>query len=163
MMNSEHFERQMNFIVDQQAKIAVDVELLYEAQKLTEQKLSATSEAVLQASEAATQAGEAATQAGEAVVQISEAVIQVSEVVTRLAYVTKEGFTQLGAKIDALVDSHVALEDYQKRKEDDIYAKLNTLADSQIALSESGKRTDERLDRLAATVDRFLSNRRNGH
>ena len=127
-MDSEHFERQMNFIVDQQAKIVVDIDRLYEAQVLTEQRLSET-----------------------------------NDVVTRLAYVTKEGFKDLGAKIDALVDRHIALEDYERRKEDDISAKLNSLADSQIALSESQKRTDERLDRLAATVDRFLSNRRNGH
>lgn len=141
-MNSEHFERQMNFIVDQQAKMVVNIDRLHEAQILTDQKLSA---------------------AGEAVTHLSE-------VVTRLAYVTKVGFKDVTAKIDALVDSQVAGEESQKRKGDDIYAKLNALADSQIALSESQKRTEEqlkqtdkRLDRLAATVDRFLSNRQNGH
>jgi len=134
MMNGGHIETQMAFIVEQQAKIAVDVDRLYEAQALTEQKL------------------------GEA-----------NEMITRLAFVTREGFKDVNAKINALVDSHVAWEDLQKRKEAELDIKLNAIADShrefqesQKAFRESQKLTDESVRRLSATVDRFLSNRRNG-
>ena len=39
MMSKEEFERKMVFIVNQQAQFAVDIEKLYEAQVVTEQKI----------------------------------------------------------------------------------------------------------------------------
>lgn len=46
MMNNEDFEQKMNFIVNQQAQFAVDIEKLYAAQRLTERTLSEANEVV---------------------------------------------------------------------------------------------------------------------
>ena len=159
-MNSEHFERQMDFIIDQQAKIVVDAQKLYEAQAVTERKLAETQETVR------------ATE--EAVKATIEAVGVTTEVVTRLAHVTNVGFKDVTAKIDALVDSHISLRDAQQRSDEQFNARINTLIDAQQQsderfsakinmLADSQKKTDETLRRLESTVDRFLKNRQNGH
>jgi ABC-type transporter Mla subunit MlaD len=90
-MNNEEFEKRMEFILEQQAQFASDIQQLREAQAQTEQ------------------------------------------LVNRLASVTLEGFKDVNAKIDALVDSHVRL-------------------------TESQARTDENLRNLIAVVDRYFSN-----
>lgn len=46
MMNNEEIERKMNFIVEQQARFAVDIQLLQESQKQTEQVVARTVDAV---------------------------------------------------------------------------------------------------------------------
>jgi hypothetical protein len=46
MMNNEEFERKMAFIVNQQAQFAVDIESLFAAQKLTEQRLQESNDVV---------------------------------------------------------------------------------------------------------------------
>jgi uncharacterized protein YjcR len=109
MMSNEDFERKMAFIVNQQAQFAVDIEKLREAQAKTE----------------------------EAMTHLAGAQAKTEEVLTRLAYVTNEGFKDVNAKIDALVNSHVALQD-------------------------SHKLTEESLRQLSATVDRYFKNRHNG-
>jgi ElaB/YqjD/DUF883 family membrane-anchored ribosome-binding protein len=102
-MTNEEFEKQMEFIVEQQAQFTSDIQQLREAQ------------AQLQATQA-----------------------QTEQLVGRLASVTLEGFKDVNAKIDALVDS-------------------------QVRLTESQSRTDENLKNLIAVVDRYLSEGRNGH
>jgi|SRR5918911_1273847 hypothetical protein len=69
--------------------------------------------------------------------QLREAQAQTEQLVNRLAAVTLEGFKDVNAKIDALVDSH-------------------------IRLTESQTRTDENLRNLIAVVDRYFSEGRNG-
>ena len=98
-MTNEEFEKKMEFIVEQQAQFATDIQQLREAQ------------AQLQAAQA-----------------------QTERVVARLANVTLEGFKDVNAKIDALVDS-------------------------QIRLTEAQSRTDENLRNLIAVVDRYFSGR----
>ncbi len=102
-MTNEEFEKKMEFIVEQQAQFATDIQQLSEAQ------------AQLQATQA-----------------------QTEQLVARLANVTLEGFKDVNAKIDALVDS-------------------------QVRLTESQSRTDENLRNLIAVVDRYFSEGRNGH
>lgn len=102
-MTNEEFEKKMEFIVEQQAQFATDIQRLSEAQ------------AQLQATQA-----------------------QTEQLVARLANVTLEGFKDVNAKIDALVDS-------------------------QVRLTESQSRTDENLRNLIAVVDRYFSEGRNGH
>ncbi|HEX2271283.1 MAG TPA: hypothetical protein VHH35_17180 [Pyrinomonadaceae bacterium] len=46
MMNNEDLEQKMTFIVNQQAKFAVDIEKLHEAQQVTERTLSDANEVV---------------------------------------------------------------------------------------------------------------------
>lgn len=94
-MTNEEFEKRMEFIIEHQARFAVDIQQLQEAQARTEQ------------------------------------------IVARLANVTSEGFKDVNAKIDALVDSH-------------------------IRLTEAQSRTDDTLRNLIAVVDRYFREGRNG-
>jgi ABC-type transporter Mla subunit MlaD len=69
--------------------------------------------------------------------QLREVQGQTEQVVARLASVTLEGFKDVNAKIDTLVDS-------------------------QITLTEAQSRTDENLRNLISVVDRYFSEGRNG-
>lgn len=77
--------------------------------------------------------------------QLREAQAQTDSVVARLANVTLEGFNDVNAKINALVDSQIRL----------------TEAQSQTA--ENLRKTDENLRNLIAVVDRYFSEGRNGN
>ena len=92
---NEDLERQMTFIIEQQAQFASDIQQLREAQAQTDQ------------------------------------------IVARLANATLEGFKDVNAKIDALVDS-------------------------QIGTDANVSRTDESLRNLIAVVDRYFREGRNG-
>lgn len=115
-MSNEEWERKMAFIVEQQAQFSVDIQLLRETQKQTEQNVA----------------------------QTAEIVAQTGEIVARLANVTLEGFKDVNAKIDALVDSQIRSD-----------VKFDALADSQT-------RTDEKLRNLITVVDRYFTEGRNG-
>jgi hypothetical protein len=69
--------------------------------------------------------------------QLREVQVQTELVVARLASATLEGFKDVNAKIDALVDS-------------------------QIRTDENVSRTDETLRNLIAVVDRYFTEGRNG-
>ena len=69
--------------------------------------------------------------------QMRELQAQTENVVGRLAQATLEGFRDVNAKIDSLVDS-------------------------QIRLTEAQTHTDENLKNLIAVVDRYFSEGRNG-
>jgi len=101
-VSNEETERQMAFIIGQQAQFASDIQQLREVQAQTEQ------------------------------------------VVARLANVTLEGFKDVNAKIDALVDSQIRLNEAQSRTDQNL------------------ARTDESLRSLIAVVDRYFSEGRNG-
>ena len=92
---NEDLERQMTFIIEQQAQFASDIQQLREAQAQTDQ------------------------------------------IVARLANATLEGFKDVNAKIDALVDS-------------------------QIRTDANVSHTDESLRNLIAVVDRYFREGRNG-
>ena len=70
--------------------------------------------------------------------QLRAAQAQTDSVVARLANVTLEGFN-------------------------DVNAKINVLVDSQINLTEAQSRTDDNLRNLIAVVDRYFSEGRNGN
>jgi len=94
MTNNEYFERKMNFILEKQAQFAADMQRLEESQARTDQVVAEMGEAVTQA------------------------VSQVGDVVTRLANVTHAGFTDVNAKIDALVDAQIRSEERLARNEE---------------------------------------------
>jgi len=119
-MNNEEFDRKMAFIVEQQAQFASDIQLLQESQ------------AQLQESQARTD---------RVVAQTAEFVGQMGEVVTRLANVTHAGFTEVNAKINALVDAQIRTEENLMRTDKNVAS------------------TDESLKNLIAVVDRYLSGR----
>ena len=74
----------------------------------------------------------------EAQAKTDQVVTQTVEIVGRLANATLEGFKDVNAKIDVLVDS-------------------------QINLSEAQSRTHEDLTNLIAVVDRYFTEGRNGN
>ena len=133
MMNNEEFERKMVFIVNQQAKFAVDIDLLHEAQARTEQNLD--------------RLGDRVTAMGDQVVALTDVVTRIEEVVIRLAYVTSEGFKQLIGKVDAVVDSQIRTDDALKALQKRTDEKFQELAASQA-------RTDEKFQELAASQAR---------
>ena len=95
-MNNEEIERKMNFIVEQQAQFASDVQQLQESQKRTGLVVAQTTHAVAQTADAVTHTG--------------GVVAEVGEIVTRLANVTYAGFNDVNAKINALVDAQIRTE-----------------------------------------------------
>jgi len=68
-----------------------------------------------------------------------QVVAQIGDVVTRLANVTHAGFTEINAKINALVDAQIRTEENLMR------------TDKNVAI------TDESLKNLIAVVERYLS------
>jgi len=94
-MTNEEIQKTMEFIVEQQAQFAADIQQMRELQTQTE------------------------------------------NVVGRLAHATLEGFKDVNAKIDSLVDS-------------------------QIRLTTAQTHTDENLRTLIAVVDRYFNEGRNG-
>lgn len=87
----------------------------------------------------------------ENVAQIAEHVVQLDGVVNRLAAVTLAGFKDVNAKIDALVDSQIRLTESQDR-----------LTEAQTRTEAKQALTDEALRTLIATVERHISEGRNG-
>ena len=88
-MQNEEIERKMNFIVEQQAQFASDIQQLQESQARTDKVVAQTSETVA---------------------LTAETVAQMGEVVTRLANVTHKGFSEVNAKLNALVDAQIRTE-----------------------------------------------------
>ena len=101
-MSNEEFEKRMEFILEQQAQFAANIQ------------------------------------------EHDARFAQLENVVNRLAAVTLEGFKDVNAKIDALVDSQIRLAEAQSRT------------------AENQARTDEALRNLIAVVNRYFSERRNG-
>ncbi|HYN23431.1 MAG TPA: hypothetical protein VES69_00125 [Pyrinomonadaceae bacterium] len=130
-MSNEELDRRMEFIIEQQAQFASDILQLREAQAETEQIVARTSQTVAQTSQTVAQTGEIVGQTGE--------------IVTRLARGTLEGFKDVNAKIDALVDSQIRTDENVRRTDENV------------------RRTDESLLNLIAVVDRYISQDRNGH
>ena len=119
-MNNEEFDRKMAFIVEQQAQFASDIQQLQESQSRTDQ----------------------------VVAQTAELVGQTGEVVTRLANVTHAGFTEVNAKLNALVDAQIRTEENLARTEENLMRTDRNVAS-----------TDASLKNLIAVVDRYLSGR----
>ncbi|HKG81486.1 MAG TPA: hypothetical protein VKA78_18745 [Pyrinomonadaceae bacterium] len=99
-MNNEEFDRKAEFIVNQQAQFAVDIQKLKEAQAVTEQEMAKAFKAAAHASEVAERA--------------IEAVALTAETVTRFQTLTHEGFRfvfdsfkETDAKINVLVNSQI--------------------------------------------------------
>jgi ABC-type transporter Mla subunit MlaD len=129
-MNNEEFDRRMAFIVEQQAQFASDIQRLQESQARTDQ----------------------------VVAQTAEFLGQMGEVVTRLANVTHAGFTEVNAKINALVDAQIRTEEQLARTDEQL-----ARTDEQLARTDEHlARTDEHLRNFIAVVDRRFNEGRVG-
>jgi len=133
-MSNEEIERKMNFIVEQQAQFASDIQQLQESQTRTERLVAQTANSVAQTADAV-------TQTADAIAQTAGVVAETGEVVTRLARVTHAGFTDVNAKINALVDAQIRTEQNLMRTDKNVAS------------------TDESLKNLITVVDRYLSGR----
>ena len=130
MMNNEDFERKMTFIVNQQTQFAVDIDKLRQRQDKTEESID----------------------------RLVAVHTKTEEVVTRLAYVTNEGFKEVNAKINALVNSQIALEDAHRETE----KQLKQTSEKVDKVSEAVDKVSETVDKLSDTVDRYIRRGRNG-
>lgn len=144
MMDNDSIERKMNFIVEQQAQFASDIQHLEAAQNRTEQVVSRTAEAV-------GHTVEAVGQVAEAVGRMGDAVGRMGEVFIGFANVTQEGFNNVNAKLNALVDAQIRTEEHLLRIEGNVERTDMNLA-----------RTDENLRSLISVVDRHIREGRNG-
>ena len=117
-MNNEEFERKMAFIVEQQAVFASDIQRLQESQSRTEKSVD----------------------------KLAGFLSEVGEALVRLANYTIAGFTEVNAKIDALVDAQIRTEANIARTEANIARTEGNLA-----------LTDEKLRKLITVVDRHIS------
>ena len=90
--------------------------------------------------------------------QLREAQAQTDQLVNRLAAVTLEGFKDVNAKLDALVDSQVRLADAQAALSEDSKdksAKIDALVDSHLRLTDSHERLTDSHARLAEAQERL--------
>lgn len=96
-MNNEEFDRKMAFILEHQAQFAADIQQLQESQTQLQESQARTDQVV--------------AQTAEIVGQMAEGIGQMGQVLTRLANVTHVGFTEVNAKINALVDAQIRTEE----------------------------------------------------
>lgn len=158
-MNNEELNRKMDFIVEQQAQFASDIQQLRESQSTTERLI----------------------------VQTVNGLNETNEVVTRLARVTHAGFTEVNAKLNAVVDAQIRTEGNIVRLEGNLTrlegnvtrlegsvtrleAKVSQQQDNISRLDENVSRlevnvsqTSESVRTLKETVETFFKNRRNGN
>ena len=115
-MDEEKMQRQMEFIVEQQAQFAAKIGQLEDTTR---------------------QIGESVVRLGEDVTRLVGVVERVVDTVARLAQVTTERFQETDRKIAALVDSQIQTEEVMRK-------------------------LGERMDNLAATVDRHIAEGHDG-
>jgi len=96
---------------------------------------------VAQTANSVAQTADAVAQTADAIAQTAGVVAETGEVVTRLARVTHAGFTDVNAKINALVDAQIRTEQNLMRTDKNVAS------------------TDESLKNLITVVDRYLSGR----
>lgn len=128
-MINEEFNRQINFIVQQQAQFASDIVELREAQVKTEQALD----------------------------HVIQVLTTTDEVVTRLANVTHIGFNEVNAKINALIDAQIRTDEQLNRTDEllQLTVEQTNRTDELLKLTvEQVNRTDEQLKLTVEQVNR---------
>lgn len=151
-MSEEKLEKRLEFVIEQQAQFTSDMQELRESQAQTDR----------------------------AVRRSEEVIAQTGEIVARLSYATLEGFKDVNAKIDALVDSQIRTDEKFLRtderfqetderfrevaarfKETDVRFKDTDKVFKE--LSDIHLQTAAALKHLTATVDRHISEGKNGN
>lgn len=112
-MNNDDFKRKMEFILEQQAQFAADIQKLQEKQAQFQEN-----QAQFQKSQAQLQESQAHTD--QVIIQMATAVGDVGEVVTRLAKVTHAGFKEVNTNINALVDAQIRTEENISRTDENL-------------------------------------------
>lgn len=110
-MNNEQFDRQMNFILNQQAKFEVDIARLKEEQEKSAQNISLSAQNISLLEQNVSRLEQMTWKQLEIATNHEGRLTEAEDLITRLARVTNEGFKQLSVKIDALVDSQIRTDD----------------------------------------------------
>ena len=132
-MTNENFGKTKEFILEQQAQFAIDIQQLRESQS------------ALQVTQ----------------VQTEQVVVQTGEIVARLANVTLESFKDVNTKINALVDSQINLTEAQSRTDERINALVDSQMQTDVktkALVDSQSLTNEKLKALVDSQRRTKDN-----
>ncbi len=84
--------------------------------------------------------------------------VEIEDLLTRLARVTKEGFKDVNAKINALVDAQIRMEDEQRKTDEQLRltSEAQRKTDEQLRLTSEAQRTTEK------TLDRYLRSKFSG-
>ena len=143
-MTNEEMRRTMEFIVNQQALFAADIQKLQESQ----QHLQESQQYLLDSQQ----------RLQESQQKMNESRAETIQLLNRLAAATVKGFEDTSAKINALIDAQIrtdekltTLADAQTRTDE----KLSTLADAQT-------KTDGAVRNLTSLVERYFDGRKNG-
>lgn len=140
-MTEDERQRQMDFILNNQAQFSADIQKLQEEQ------------AKLQEGQAKLQESHAKLLESQST--LLEIQVEATQVVKRLAAVTLEGFKQTDSKIDALIDAQMRTDGSvikiaeAQTKFAEAQAKL---AEAQAELAEAQTHTEQRLDALIDIV-----------
>ena len=91
--------------------------------------------------------------------------VEIEDVLGRLAKVTSEGFKDVNAKINALIDAQIRTEDAQRKTDEQIrlVSEEQRKTDEQLRLNaEEQRKTDEHLRRTIDLFNRYLGDKPNG-
>jgi hypothetical protein len=136
---ADHIEARMNFIIEQQAQFATDIQLLKERQDQSQRMIDQLVDVTMSLARHAEETDVRLRQLGE-------------ETDRRLRELAESG-AHTDRRLDALIEVVDKTEQELRSSGQETDRRLRELA-------ESGAHTDRRLDALIDTVDRFV--RRNG-
>ena len=137
-MTNEEFERQKDFILNQQAQFSSDI---------------------IELKSGLTELRDGLAELRDIVTRLANVTLSSFDAVVNSQLRLQEDFNQ---RTNALVDSQMKLSDRQDRATVETNRQIAALINSQAKLSESQKRTDENLRDLINVVDRHFQDRNGG-
>lgn len=133
-----------------------------ESVKKTDEKFAALVDAQIRTEERSQKTDETITALVDAQIRTEESVKKTDEKFSALVDAqirAEETVKKTNEKFTALVDAQIGIEESVKKTNE----KFAALVDAQIRTEETVKKTSEEVRSLASTVDRYLSERRNGN
>lgn len=158
-MTNEEMERAMRFILKQQAQFAANQQRHDEAMQRHEEVMQRHGEAMREHDETIRRIESTQEVTAQQITHLGAAMAELAEAQARAEAVaagTKD-------RIDILIDSQIKNEERFAANEQRLAALTEANEKRFAALADAQARGDERLDRLAATVERFINERRNGN
>lgn len=128
----------------------------------TNEKFAALVDAQIRAEETVNTTNEKFASLVDAQIRTEENVKKTNEKFAALVnaqIIIEESVKKTNEKFAALVDAQIRIEESSKKSDE----KFAALVDAQIRTEETVKKTSEEVRSLASTVDRYLSERRNGN
>lgn len=168
-MNSENFERHMEFMLSQQAQSAAKIgqleELVVSLARGTLERFTATDKRVDDVDEkiaalvdAQVRAEERGHQLDEKIAALVDSQLRAQARVDTLNQKNAARFANIDEKIAALLDGDLQAQERHRKLDE----KIAALIEAQARTDENIKKTDEGLRSLTNVVDRYISRGRNG-